>query len=91
MASRAGASFPQYWGSGTEATSFVNYGNYGNYSNGANYERGYTNSLHGSRLGKGYILSGRVQRVGCHQGLLAFDLGDDWARSSMASPALLLG
>lgn len=51
----------------------------------------YTNSLHGSRLGTGYVLSGRVQRVGRHQGLLASNLGYDWARSRMASPALLLG
>lgn len=79
---RAGASFFQYRGSGTEATSFVNYSNY------AGYERGYTNNPYGSRLGTGFALGGRVQRVGRCQGLLAFDLGYDWARSRTAITAL---
>lgn len=79
---RAGASFSQYRGSGTEATSFVNYSNY------AGYERGYTNNPYGSRLGTGFALGGRVQRVGRRQGLLAFDLGYDWARSRTAIATL---
>ncbi len=72
---RAGASFAQYRGSGTEATSFINYSNY------AGSERGYTNNPYGRGLGTGFALGGRVQRVGQRQGLLAFDLGYDWARS----------
>lgn len=76
LVGRAGASFSQYRGSGTEAMSFVNYSNYSNYTG---YERGYTNNPHGSRLGTGFALGGRVQRVGRRQGLLAFDLGYDWA------------
>lgn len=76
---RVGASFSQYRGSGTEATSFVNYRSY------AGSERGYTNNPYGSRLGTGFALGGRVQRVGRRRGLLAFDLGYDWARSRTVS------
>ncbi|AWM33380.1 hypothetical protein [Hymenobacter nivis] len=55
---QVGASFSQYRGSGTEATSFGNYRSY------AGSERGYTNNPYGSRLGTGFALGGRVQRVG---------------------------
>ncbi|OGX89364.1 hypothetical protein [Hymenobacter coccineus] len=79
---RAGASFSQYRGSGTEATSFINYSSY------AGAERGYTNNPYGSRLGTGFALGGRVQRVGRRRGLLAFDLGYDWARSRTAITTL---
>ena len=79
---RAGTSFSQYRGSGTEATSFVNYGRL------AGSEGGYVNNSYGRRLGAGLALGWRVQRVGRHRGLLAADLGYDWARSRTAIDAL---
>lgn len=82
LVGRAGVSFSQYRGSGTEATSFVNYSSY------AGAGRGYTNNPYGSRLGAGFALGARGQRVGRRQGLLAFDLGYDWARSRTAIAAL---
>ncbi|MFD1469270.1 hypothetical protein ACFQ48_13640 [Hymenobacter caeli] len=81
---RAGASFSQYRGNGTETTSFVNY----NYEASTGSGRGYTNNPYGSRLGAGFALGWRVQRVGRHRGLLAADLGYDWARSRTAIDAL---
>lgn len=79
---RAGASFSQYRGSGTEATSFINY------SRVAGSEGGYVNNPYGNCMGTGFALGWRVQRVGRRRGLLAADLGYDWARSRTAVDAL---
>lgn len=78
LVGRFGLGLFQFAGPDAEATSFINYSNF------RGYDSGYTNSPFGSRLGTGFALGGRVQRVGRRQGLLAFDLGYDWLRSRLA-------
>ena len=75
LVGRFGLGLFHFSGPDAEATSFINYSNFRGYDNG------YTNSPFGSRLGTGFALGGRVQRVGRRRGLLAFDLGYDWLRS----------
>ncbi len=78
LSGRAGLSLFQFRGRDADATSHVNYSSF----NG--YEGGYTNNPYGRRLGTGFALGGRVQHVGRHRELVAFDLGYDWSRSRTA-------
>lgn len=70
---RAGLGLFKFGGKSAQSTSSVNY-----YSGTGG---GYTNSPYGSRVGTGFALGGRVQRVGGRNGLLALDLGYEWLRS----------
>ena len=72
---RAGLSLMQFGGKDAHNTTHVNYTNY----NG--YEGGYTNSPYGGRLGAGFTLGARAQRVGARNGLLLLDLGYEKLRS----------
>ena len=56
----AGLGLFQFAGKSAVSSSFINYSSY----NGT--EQGYTNSPYGSRLGTGFVLGGRLQRV-CDQ------------------------
>jgi hypothetical protein len=71
---RAGAGLMQFGGASAVGTSFVNYAT----------DYGYTNSPYGSKLGTGFALGGRVQRVGGKGGLLVLDLGYESLRSRTA-------
>lgn len=70
---RAGLGLFNFGGKSAESTSFVNYYN--------GVSDGYTNSPYGSRVGTGFALGGRVQRVGSRNGLITLDLGYEWLRS----------
>jgi len=70
---RAGLGLFKFGGKSAQSTSGINYYN----SSG----EGYTNSPYGSRVGTGFALGGRVQRVGVRNRLLALDLGYEWLRS----------
>lgn len=82
LVGRAGLGLMQFGGKDALNTSQVNYTNF----NG--YEGGYTNSPYGSRLGVGFGVGGRLQRVGRRQGLLALDLGYDWLQARTAISTL---
>ncbi|WP_210520436.1 hypothetical protein [Hymenobacter terricola] len=75
LSGRAGLGLMQFGGKDAAYTSQINYSNY----NGT--VSGYTNSPYGSRLGVGFDVGGRVQRVGQRHTLLALDLGYDWLQS----------
>lgn len=75
---RAGLGLMQFGGKSAAATSHVNYTNV----NG--FQAGYTNSPYGSRLGAGFALGARAQRVGSRSGLLALDFGFEQLQSRTA-------
>ena len=81
LVGRFGLGLFQFSGPDANGTSFINYSDF------RGYDSGYTNSPYGSRMGTGFALGGRAQRVGRHQGLLAFDLGYDWLRSGAGRPS----
>lgn len=71
---RAGLGLMQFGGPDAVNASFVNYTD----------DFGYTNSPYGHKLGTGFAVGGRVQRVGARNGLLVFDLGYELLRSRTA-------
>ncbi|SFQ68918.1 hypothetical protein SAMN04515668_3758 [Hymenobacter arizonensis] len=75
IAGRAGVGLFRFGGQNATSNSFVLYQDLGASS------EGYVNNPYGSRVGTGLALGGRVQRVGSHNGLLAFDLGYELLRS----------
>ena len=76
---RAGLGLMCFGGQSAIGNGSVNYTSFSGLSSG--YGSGYTNSPYGSRLGAGFALGARVQRVGQRKGLLAFDAGYEWLQS----------
>lgn len=72
---RAGLGLLQFGGQDAASTAHVNYIDY------RGELGGYTNSHYGGRLGAGFSLGVRGQRVGARRGLLALDFGFEQLRS----------
>ena len=82
LVGRAGLGLLQFGGPDAASTAHVNYIDY------RGELGGYTNSPYGGRLGAGFALGVRGQRVGARRGLLALDLGFEQLRSRAAIDVL---